>query len=190
MQKRKVLYAVLGVVGLLTVLVVGVGSAYAHGPRPPTDVIRDEECLCGEEDGYGRGRWMRDGQVWGMRGDSLVEVTAEVTGLSEQEVITALESGQTFAQIAEAAGVDPQAIVDAFVAEREEVLEAAVSEGRLTQEQADEMLEEMSEHLAERLSEPWTPFGGAEGWSGHGRMGRGPFGHGPRPGIGRFFPHR
>ncbi|HEY77452.1 MAG TPA: hypothetical protein G4O00_14950 [Thermoflexia bacterium] len=193
MQKRKVLYAVLGVVGLLTILVVGVGAVYAQGPRPPVDATRDEECSCGEEGGYGRGRWMRDGQERGMRGESLVEVTAEVTGLSKEEVVAALESGQTFAQIAEAQGVDPQAIVDAFIAEREEMLKEAVAEGRLTQEQADQMLDEMTEHLSERLDEPWTPFGGTEGWEGRGRMGRSGFECGQRPGAGfpaRFFPHR
>ncbi|HHS98003.1 MAG TPA: hypothetical protein ENK08_08930 [Chloroflexi bacterium] len=189
MRKRKMLYAVLGTVGLLSVLLAaGVGTVYAYGPRPPVDVPQEVECPYWAS-GEGVGGWMRGGLRWGMRGVSLVEATAQATGLSEDEVIAALESGQTFAQIAEAQGVDPQAIVDAFVAEREEMLEEAVSEGRLTQEQADEMLEEMSEHLAERLSEPWTPFGGTEGWNGHGR----PTGRGMRPGAGfpsRFFPHQ
>jgi hypothetical protein len=111
-----------------------------------------------------------------------VGATAEATGLTVGEVVALLQDGQTFAQIAEAQGVDPQAIVDALLAEREAVLEEAVAEGRLTQEQADGMLAEMAEHLPDRLEEEWTPrpFGG-----GVGR--RGGFGRGIIPGS-RFSP--
>jgi hypothetical protein len=109
---------------------------------------------------------MGGGWGWGMHGFSLVDATAEVTGLTVEDVIAALQEGQTFAQIAEGQGVDPQAIVDAFLADREAALQEAVNEGRLTQEQADQMLEEMAEHVSERLEQVWAPrsFGG-------GRMG-------------------
>ena len=171
MLKRKGLYGVLGAVGVLVILFGAVGAVYAQGPRPPVDDRPlDEECPYYEGGGYAHGGWMRPG--WGMGGFSLVDATAEATGLTADEVVAALQDGQTFAQIAEAQGVDPQAIVDAFLAERETRLEEAVDEGRLTQEQADEMLAEMAEHLTDRLDEEWTPhpFGG--------RMGH-------RPGFGR-----
>lgn len=197
MQKRKVLYTVLGTVGLLSVLLaVGVGAVYAYGPRPPVDGSRYAECPYWEDGaafGWRMHGWrMHGGPVWGMRGGSLVEATAEATGMSHEEVVAALADGQTFAQIAEAAGVDPKAIVDAFVTERKEMLQEAVSEGRLTQEQADQMLEEMTEHISERLDEPWTAFCG-EGWHGRGRMGRRGFEYGLCPGAGfpsRFSPCR
>jgi citrate lyase alpha subunit len=131
---------------------------------------------------------MGGGWGWGMRGFSLVDATAEATGLTVDEVIAALQEGQTFAQIAEAQGVDPQAIADAFLADREAALAEAVNEGRLTQEQADQMLEQMAEHVSEHLEQPWTPrsFGG-------GRMGQGRFGRWSRPGTGfapRFSPRQ
>jgi hypothetical protein len=125
---------------------------------------------------------------WGKRGFSLVDAAAEVTGLTAEEVITALQEGETFAEIAEAEGVDPQAIADAFLAEREAALEEAVADDRLTEEQADRMLEQMTEHVSERLEESWMPhsFGG-------GRMGPPMGGCGgwaqPRSGFGpRFSP--
>jgi len=174
MLKRKSLYVVLGIVSLLAVLLGAVGVAYAQGPQPPLGdrpFCNDGSCDC---DGR-----MAGGLSFGMRGFSLVDATAEATGLTVDEVIAALQAGQTFAQIAEEQGVDPQAIVDAFLADRQAVLEQAVADGRLTQEQADEMLAEMTEHVSERLDETWTPqsFGG-------GRMGRSGSQGGAQPGTG------
>jgi uncharacterized protein (DUF433 family) len=178
MLKRKSLYVVLGIVSLLAVLLGAVGVAYAQGPQPPLGdrpFCNDGSCDC---DGQ-----MVGGLSFGMRGFSLVDATAEATGLTVDEVIAALQAGQTFAQIAEEQGVDPQAIVDAFLADRQAVLEQAVADGRLTQEQADEMLAEMTEHVSERLDETWTPqsFGGGRmGRSGSGGSSEG----GTQPGTG------
>jgi hypothetical protein len=100
----------------------------------------------------------------------LVKATAEMTGLSEDEVVTALEEGQTFAEIAETAGVDPQAIVDAAIAEAGSRLQEAVDEGWVTEAQMDQMLEHMAEELPERLQQLWQP-GGPMG--GFGQFGEG-----------------
>ena len=176
MLKQKGLYVALGLAGALVVLLGTVGAAYAQGPQPPV----------GDCPFYGsdHGGQMGGGWGWGRRGSSLVDVTAEATGLSEDEVIAALQEGQTPAQVAEAQGVDSQALVDAFLAGREAALEQAVSDGRLTQEQVDQMLAEMSDHLSERVTQPWTPRS-----FGAGRMGHGGFGHGSRMGPG-FTPHQ
>jgi len=178
MSKHKGLYVALGLVGALVVLLGAVGVAYAQGPQPPVGdrpFYGSESCDCAGQTARGWG--------WGRRGFSLVDATAEVTGLTEDEVIAALQEGQTFAQIAEAQGVDSQALVDAFLADREAALEQAVTDGRLTQEQADWMLDEMAEHVSERLTQPWTPHS-----FGASRMGRGGFGHGSRMGS-DFTPH-
>lgn len=173
MFKNKTL-VVIGVVGALALLLGGVGVAYAYaqGPQPPVD------------DGtfYGRGRFPSGGMFgFGgvffdeapMRGGySLVEATAEVTGLSEEEVIAALNDGQTFADVAEGAEVDPQEIVDAAVAEHEARLQAAVDAGRLTNEQMEQMLADIREHVTDELDETHEPrlFGG--GRFGGGLLGR------------------
>lgn len=166
MLKRKSLYVVLGAVSLLVVLLGAVGVAYAQGPQPPLDdrpFCDSGLCDCGSR--------MAGGLSFGMRGFSLVDATAEATGLTVDEVIAALQDGQTFAQIAEEQDVDPQAIVDAFLADRQAALEQAVADGRLTREQADEMLAEMTEHVSVRMEQTWTPraFGGGRmGQSGSG----------------------
>lgn len=173
MLKHKGLYVVLGTLGALFVLLGAVGVAYAQGPQPPMD---NRPFIGGGPCGYAG--QMGGGWGWGMRGFSLVDATAEATGLTVDEVIAALQDGQTFAQIAEAQGVDPQTIVDVFLADREAALAEAVNEGRLTQEQADQMLEEMAEHVSERLEQSWTP----QSFDG-GRMGRGHFGRWSQPGT-------
>jgi len=123
---------------------------------------------CDGSGAHGHAGRIGGGRAWGMRGFSLVDATAEATGLTVDEVVAALQEGQTFAQIAGAQGVYPQAIVNGFLADREAALEEAVAEGRLTQEQAEWMLEEMSEHVSEHLEQPWTPRNSN---SGGGRMG-------------------
>ena len=57
-----------------------------------------------------------------------LEVAAEAIGITEDELRTALEDGQSIAQVAEANGVDPQAVIDAMVAAATERLESAIDE--------------------------------------------------------------
>jgi hypothetical protein len=114
--------------------------------------------------GYGR----RGGGDW-MGGEmSLVEATAEATGLSVADVATALQSGQSYADIASGAGVTLQAVLDVAVAERAAALAAAVADGRFTQEQVDTMLASMAEHLLDQLNAEWTVSGAGSGYSGQG----------------------
>ncbi len=67
-------------------------------------------------------------------------VAAEVIGIPPSELVTQLVDGSTIAEVAEANGVDPQAVIDALVAKAEVRLAAAVEDGRITQEVADERL--------------------------------------------------
>ena len=167
MLKHKGLYVVLGIAGALVALLGTVGVAYAQGPQPPVDNRSFRN-----NDTYGYASPMGGGWM-GMRGYSLVDATAEATGLTVDEVIAELQAGQTFAQIATEQGVDPQAIVDAFVAERKATLDEAVADGRLTQEQVDQMLAEMTEHLSEQLDQTWTPGSFSNGGMGQGNAGSG-----------------
>jgi hypothetical protein len=53
---------------------------------------------------------------------------ADAIGISEADLRTALESGQSIAQVAEANDVDVQTVIDAMVAEATDHLEAAIDE--------------------------------------------------------------
>jgi hypothetical protein len=125
----------------------------------------------------------------GGQGHSLLAVAAEVIGIDEIELVAALESGQTIAEVAEANDVAVADIVDAFIVPHAEWLASAVESGRLTQEQADLMTANMYAHLTLRLSEPFVQYG--MGFMGggrhHGMMGSGTGGgmhQGMGPGMG------
>ena len=116
------------------------------------------------------------GGVVGRQGgstNSLVSVAADVLGMERADLVAELQAGKTIAQVAEGL-VDPQTIVDAFIAIRAEKLAEAVANGCITQEQADLMLEHLAEEAAARVYEPFSPAGGrGQGGGGRGRRGGG-----------------
>lgn len=102
--------------------------------------------------------------------DGLTTV-AEELGMTVDELRTALQDGQTIAQVAEAEGVELQTLVDALVASQLERLDQAVADGRLTQAQADQIAAGAEERITAMLN-------------GDGRGFRGPLGQRQGPGFG------
>lgn len=82
------------------------------------------------------------------RGGPGLEAAASALGIEASELRTALESGQTIAEVASARSVDVQTVIDAIVAEMQSHLDEAVSDGRLTQEQAGEMEADATERAS------------------------------------------
>jgi polyhydroxyalkanoate synthesis regulator phasin len=118
----------------------------------------------------------RFGGQMGFRGENPVGVAAEVLGLSEEDLLAELQDGKSIADVAEEQGVAPQAIADAFVARVSENLDQAVADGKITQEQADEMLSNIEEHAAEMLENDCGlrmpgSFGGGRPRGGFGKFG-------------------
>lgn len=97
-----------------------------------------------------------------------VESLAELLGLTEDEVKEALRSGDTVAEIAGANGVDSQSVIDGLVADAQAKLAEAVTNGRLTQEQADEIAANLKERITTFVNE-----GRPIGPRGERRMGAG-----------------
>ena len=64
-------------------------------------------------------------------------VVAKAIGISEADLLTALQGGKTVAAVAKAHNVDLQVVIDALVADGQAELDAAVKAGTLTQAQAD-----------------------------------------------------
>ena len=83
----------------------------------------------------------------------------------------ALAGGQTLAEVAEGAGVAVEDLVAALVADATEHLDAAVDEGRITEERATELAEVLQERVEARvngeLPEP-RAGGGPGGFPGRG----------------------
>ena len=63
---------------------------------------------------------------------------AEVVGIPADDLRAALRDGQTIAEVAEANGVERQAVVDALVAAGTARIDAALEAGRIDQARADE----------------------------------------------------
>ncbi len=75
----------------------------------------------------------------GMHGADL-DAAANALGMTRADLVTELQNGKTLGEVADARGVDRQAVRDALVAAYKARLDAAVQNGTLTQEQADLML--------------------------------------------------
>lgn len=90
------------------------------------------------------------------------EAAAEVIGISTDELIEALKSGSSVAEVAEANGVSTQALIDGLVAKAEEALAEAVESGRLTQEQADRISAGLVGRITSHVqgNRPIPPLGG------------------------------
>ncbi|MGQ9584918.1 MAG: hypothetical protein ACUVXG_05905 [Anaerolineae bacterium] len=73
------------------------------------------------------------------------DAAAEALGLTPEGLFSELHAGKTLAEIAEAQGVEMEAVQEALNAARieaqKQAIEQAVEDGRLTREQADWMLE-------------------------------------------------
>jgi hypothetical protein len=106
----------------------------------------------------------------GGRGGPGLSAAASAIGVSADDLRTALQSGQTIAEVAAAHGVDAQVVIDAIVADMQSHLADAVANGRLTQAQADER----EAHAVERATDlvngelPAPPAGGPAGEGGGG----------------------
>jgi hypothetical protein len=70
----------------------------------------------------------------------MLSTIAGVIGIPEADLVAALHSGQSLAQIATAHNVDPQKVIDALVAAARTKLDAAVAAGILTQSEEDQIL--------------------------------------------------
>ncbi|MCW2679601.1 MAG: hypothetical protein JWM62_1002 [Frankiales bacterium] len=86
-------------------------------------------------------------------------------GITAEEVRAAAEAGKTLAQLAEEQGVSDDKLVATLVEAQKARLAQAVTDGRLTQGEADEKAAELQARITERLDDP------IRSKRGHGRHG-------------------
>lgn len=82
----------------------------------------------------------------------LIRATAELTGAELSAVRQALRDGQSLAEFAAANGSSGEAVVQAVVARARERLDKAVENGRITQEQAEELIQRLTERATELVN--------------------------------------
>ncbi len=79
-------------------------------------------------------------RLGGMHGGANIAVVAKSLNMTEAELRTELQAGKSIADVASAKGVSVDTIVSAIVADQTEKLKQAVTDGKLTQAQADAVL--------------------------------------------------
>jgi hypothetical protein len=98
-----------------------------------------------------------------------ISVVAKAIGISEADLQTALDGGQTVAAVAKAHNVAVQTVIDALVADGQSELAADVTAGRLTQAQADAQKAQVTQRATDQVNGTMTggPMGGGPGGFGH-----------------------
>lgn len=127
----------------------GVSSALAQSEDPSTTTTQEQPAAPAD----GQAPADCDGQ--GRHGPPL-DALAEAIGIDAEELRTALEDGQTPAEVAEANGVSRAELVDAIVADMNEHLDQAVEDGHLTEAEAEERRADAQEH-AEAIADGERP---------------------------------
>ncbi len=116
-------------------------------------------------------------------------IVAEQLGITTDELFTALQGGKTVADLAAEKSIEVSTLIDAVIAAETETLTTSVTDGTLTQAQADAHLALLKANLEAGFSKAWAAdaFGGPNGQQNgqngfDGRGGHG--GHGGRGGHG------
>jgi hypothetical protein len=103
-------------------------------------------------------------------GREVITVVAEQTGLTPLEILTQLRAGTSLSDIISANGGDLETVTSAAIAAVTANINQAVTDGWITQEQADTMLANVETRVTDVLSGE-AAFG--TGGRGEGRGGRG-----------------
>ncbi|HUF98777.1 MAG TPA: hypothetical protein VMM60_11675 [Ilumatobacter sp.] len=108
------------------------------------------------------------GHAGGHRGGVDGDVIAEALGLEAADVRTALADGSTIAELAEASGVDVQVVIEALVAAANERIDLAVTDGKVTEEEAATKRADVTTRITELVDREITFGGRGPRGGGHG----------------------
>lgn len=97
---------------------------------------------------------LRERFMMGLRPDrmALIQSAMEATGLTRGQILGQLIDGATLGSVIAENGGDVNAIIAAAAANATERLDQAVANGRITQEQADQMLQRLNEMLQDAMN--------------------------------------
>ncbi|MBU4555456.1 MAG: hypothetical protein KJ747_01110 [Actinobacteria bacterium] len=131
---------------------IGIASA-----APTTDATT------GEPLGYG----LRMGVAMRDAGARMVDILADLTCLSVDDIHDRRVEGESVSDIAKSEGVDPATVVDKSLSAREQILDQKVADGTITEATKAEVLERMTARVNERVNS--AELGGRGGGMGGGR---------------------
>jgi hypothetical protein len=125
----------------------------------PTLTQRFTDLVNGVRPAGGRGFGPGPGPGHGPRGGHGDDLDAAATylGTTSSDLVTQLQAGKTLAQIA---GSKTSGLVTALVAHEKTELAAAVTAGRLTQAQADQIVPTLTQHFSDLVNGTFREHGG------------------------------
>ena len=94
-----------------------------------------------------------------------ITAAAKALGMTEADLTTALQGGQTIADVASSKSVAVQTVIDAMVAAEKAEIQAQVDAGTLTQAQADQHIANLTAHETDEVNGV-APVGGGNGRHG------------------------
>ena len=147
------------VVGLVGLLVAS--AAFAQGSTPTATATPQAGAPQAKLGLQGRGAPGAGGPNGGM------DEIANLLNMTSDQIWAERVLGKTISDLAKEKGVSDQQLVDALVASQKTLIDQAVTDGRLTQAQADKWLEWYKQSAALQLTEPYAGgFGGMPGGFG------------------------
>jgi hypothetical protein len=87
-----------------------------------------------------------------------LDAAAEAIDIGTSDLLSALRNGRTIAEVAQTHGVQVSEVVDAIVTAERDRLDELVADGRLTQEQADELSADLVERVTDLVNGDLAPF--------------------------------
>ena len=109
-----------------------------------------------------------DGGRGGMKGGAQLTTIATALGMTEADLRTELQAGKSVADVATAKSVSLDKVISAIVDAETKTLAQAVTDGKLTQAQADQRIADLKANLPTQLSQKGWIGGGRGGGRGHG----------------------
>lgn len=145
-----------------------VGGRWAQNGAPQTP---NTACPMGGPGGTG----MLGRPAWAGQPDEV----AALLGMTAEQIQAERLAGKSLAQIAQSKGVSTDKLVETILSAKKAALQQAVTDGKLTQAQADLMVERMSAQIKLMVERTTTgPMGGRGMMGGMRGQGRGMFGQG------------
>ncbi len=127
------------ILALSIVSVIGVGStAYAA----TTNSISENNLTNQTCSGTGLGR------VTNLRGNDILTNLLNSKGVSQEEISSALSSGKTLHDILNEKGVTDEEIKEYMVSEKTKAIDEAISSGKVTEEEGNQLKENIKENSA------------------------------------------
>jgi hypothetical protein len=135
-----------GLVGAAYLLVPGQIQAVGFSNFPGAGMMSGSmgDRMHGMMGGRINGQMAQMHEAMGGMHDQVHGAVAEALGLTAEELTEAVTAGQSLQELADAAGIDIAVLNETLLAAKTTALQRLVSEGALTQEQADLMIEHMA----------------------------------------------